>query len=922
MAEVKTMRLNKVLREFNISLDRAVEYLSSKGYEVESRPTTKISSEEYQILLEEFQTDKSKKVASKEVGEEKRKEKEEIRIASERELEEKQKKIEASKKLIKAEVKLEGPKTLGKIDLEGKTPKAKEEKTPQDKKEVTTPVNKETSDKNQESTEVKMPDSDASKIIQKEISSEKKEVLPSKEKVSAPIKKETIAKIDATKNSEKSISESEKVVTQYKKLDGPKVTGEKIDLTQFKKPEKKKKETTDADKEKRSKRRRISKGPAKGNGRGGNQNNRGGRKKPAHTPKEEPSEAEVQKQVRETLEKLQGKSSKGKGAKYRREKRDVHRQKTEDDQALQDAESKLLKVTEFVTVSEVATMMDVPVTQIISACMSLGMMVTMNQRLDAETLTIVADEFDYSVEFITADIEESIQVEEDAPEDLTNRAPIVTVMGHVDHGKTSLLDYVRKENVIAGESGGITQHIGAYSVTLEDGQQITFLDTPGHEAFTAMRARGTQVTDLAIIVIAADDDIMPQTKEAISHAQAAGVPIVFAINKIDRPTANPDKIKEGLAQMNLLVEDWGGKIQSHDISAKTGDGVNELLEKVLLEAELLELKANPNKVANGTVVEAFLDKGRGYVSTILVQGGTLKIGDYLLAGQCSGKVKAMHDERGNKIKEAGPATPISILGLDGAPQAGDKFNVFDDEREAKGIASKRTQLQREQSVRTQRHITLDEIGRRIALGDFKELNVILKGDVDGSVEALTDSFLKLSTDEIQVNIIHKGVGAITESDVLLASASDAIIIGFNVRPMGNARQIADKEEIDIRMYSIIYAAINDLKDAMEGMLSPEMKEEITGTAEIRETFKISKIGTIAGCMVISGKIYKDSGIRLIREGVVVYTGELSSLKRFKDDAKEVAKGYDCGMQIKNYNDIKENDVIECFREVAIKKKLK
>ena len=924
MAEVKTMRLNKVLREFNISLDRAVEYLSSKGYEVESRPTTKISSEEYQILLEEFQKDKSKKVASKEVGEEKRKEKEEIRIASERELEEKQKKIEASKKLIKAEVKLKGPKTLGKIDLEGKTAKPKEEKSPQDKKEVITPAKKEISVKNEETTEVKIPDSSASKIIKKEISTEKNEVLPAKEqeKVSAPIKKETNVKIDETKKSEKSITESEKVVTQYKKLDGPKITGEKIDLTQFKKPEKKKKETTDADKEKRSKRRRISKGPAKGNGRGGNQNNRGGRKKPAHTPKEEPSEAEVQKQVRETLEKLQGKSSKGKGAKYRREKRDVHRQKTEDDQALQDAESKLLKVTEFVTVSEVATMMDVPVTQIISACMSLGMMVTMNQRLDAETLTIVADEFDYLVEFITADIEESIQVEEDAPEDLTNRAPIVTVMGHVDHGKTSLLDYVRKENVIAGESGGITQHIGAYSVTLEDGQQITFLDTPGHEAFTAMRARGTQVTDLAIIVIAADDDIMPQTKEAISHAQAAGVPIVFAINKIDRPTANPDKIKEGLAQMNLLVEDWGGKIQSHDISAKTGDGVNELLEKVLLEAELLELKANPNKVANGTVVEAFLDKGRGYVSTILVQGGTLKIGDYLLAGQCSGKVKAMHDERGNKIKEAGPATPISILGLDGAPQAGDKFNVFGDEREAKGIASKRTQLQREQSVRTQRHITLDEIGRRIALGDFKELNVILKGDVDGSVEALTDSFLKLSTDEIQVNIIHKGVGAITESDVLLASASDAIIIGFNVRPMGNARQIADKEEIDIRMYSIIYAAINDLKDAMEGMLSPEMKEEITGTAEIRETFKISKIGTIAGCMVISGKIYKDSGIRLIREGVVVYTGELSSLKRFKDDAKEVAKGYDCGMQIKNYNDIKENDVIECFREIAIKKKLK
>jgi len=550
------------------------------------------------------------------------------------------------------------------------------------------------------------------------------------------------------------------------------------------------------------------------------------------------------------------------------------------------------------------------------------MMVTMNQRLDAETLSIVAEEFGYEVEFVTADIEESIDREVDAPEDLEPRAPIVTVMGHVDHGKTSLLDYIRKENVIAGESGGITQHIGAYGVELEGGQKIAFLDTPGHEAFTAMRARGAQVTDLAIIVVAADDDIMPQTKEAISHAQAASVPIVFAINKIDKPNANPDKIKEGLANMNLLVEDWGGKIQSHDISAKTGEGVKELLEKVLLEAELLELTANPNRQANGTVVEAFLDKGRGYVSTVLVQGGTLKVGDYVLAGQHSGKVKAMQDERGNNVKEAGPSNPVSVLGLDGAPQAGDKFNVFEDEREAKSIATKRTQLQREQSVRTQRHITLDEIGRRIALGDFKELNIILKGDVDGSVEALTDSLLKLSTEEIQVNIIHKAVGPITESDVLLASASDAIIIGFNVRPMGNARQIADKEEIDIRTYSIIYDAINDVKDAMEGMLSPEMKEEITGTAEIRETFKISKVGTIAGCMVLTGKIFRNSGIRLIREGVVVYTGELASLKRFKDDVKEVAKGYDCGIQIKNYNDIYENDIIEAFQEVAVKKKLK
>ena len=566
-------------------------------------------------------------------------------------------------------------------------------------------------------------------------------------------------------------------------------------------------------------------------------------------------------------------------------------------------------------------MMDVSPTEIISACMTLGMMVTLNQRLDAETLSIVAEEFGYKVDFVTAEIEEeSIEVE-DLPEDLEHRPPIVTVMGHVDHGKTSLLDYIRKENVIAGESGGITQHIGAYGVQLQDGQKITFLDTPGHEAFTAMRARGAQVTDLAIIVIAADDDIMPQTKEAISHAQAASVPIVFAINKIDKPNSNPDKIKEGLSNMNLLVEDWGGKIQSHDISALKGDGVNELLEKVLLEAELLELKANPNKDANGTVVEAFLDKGRGYVSTILVQAGTLKIGDFVLAGKNSGKIKAMHDERGNEIKKAGPSTPISILGLDGAPQAGDKFSVYSDEREAKQIATKRTQLQREQTVRTQKHITLDEIGRRIALGEFKELNIILKGDVDGSVEALTDSLQKLSTEEIQVNIIHKAVGAITESDVLLASASDAIVVGFNVRPMGNARQIADKEQIDIRTYSIIYDAINDVKDAMEGMLSPDFKEEVTGLCEVRETFKISKIGTIAGCMVTKGKIVRNSEIRLIREGVVVYTGKLSSLKRFQDDAKEVTKGFDCGLQIKDYKDIKVGDEIEGFINVAIKKKI-
>ena len=691
-------------------------------------------------------------------------------------------------------------------------------------------------------------------------------------------------------------------------------------MDEFKKKEK------GVEEARKRKRKRISKdaSPKPNNRNNNNNQNRQGanRGRSNQQPvKAEPTDEEVQKQIRETLEKLQGKSSKSKGAKYRRDKRDQHRQKTEDEQAEQEASSKILKVTEFITVGEIATLMEISSTEIISACMSLGIMVTMNQRLDAETLSIVADEFGYQVEFVKTELEESIVEEEDQVSDLESRAPIVTVMGHVDHGKTSLLDYIREENVIAGESGGITQHIGAYSVMLKDDQKITFLDTPGHEAFTAMRARGAQVTDIAIIVIAADHDIMPQTKEAISHAQAAGVPLIFAINKVDKPNANPDKIKEALAGMNLMVEEWGGKIQSQDISALKGTGVKELLERVLLEAELLELKANPNRKSKGTVVEAFLDKGRGYVSTILVQTGTLEIGDYILAGKHSGKIKAMFDERGNPLISVPPSTPVSILGLDGAPQAGDNFHVLEDEKEAKQIAAKRTQLLREQNVRTQRHITLDEIGRRIALGEFKELNMILKGDVDGSVEALTDSLQKLSTDEIQVNIIHKGVGAITESDVLLASASDAIVIGFNVRPMGNARAIADKEEIDIRSYSIIYDAINDVKDAMEGMLSPEMKEEITGTAEIRETYKISKVGTIAGCMVTSGKIYRNSGIRLIREGVVVFSGNLASLKRFKDDVKEVAKGYDCGIQIKNYNDIKELDLLECFQEVAVKKKL-
>lgn len=916
MADQPSIRLNKVLRELNISLDRAVEFLAQKGMDVEARPTTKITTEVYDTLLDEFVTDKSKKDASHEVSEEKRKEKEDLRVIQEKKEQDRLEQI-AKREILKSNrVAVEKPKTLGKIDLDlvsGKKKDVKKE-TP---KEAEPPVVAEVKTE-AIVTEVK-------EDIPLETTTEQEDtpvvvspaVVEVPEKVAAPE-----VTIPPTVEGE---PENETLKTQYQKLSGPKKTGQTINLDEVNKKEK-----TVEDARKR-KRKRISKDvkPSPNPGGGNNatnrnnagklNNNRGPRQEVVK--KEEPSEEEVQKQIRETLEKLQGKSNKSKGAKYRRDKRVQHRQKSEEEMAQMEADSKLLKVTEFITVGEVATMMDISSTEIISACMSLGIMVTMNQRLDAETLSIVADEFGYDVSFEKADLEDNIIDEVDSEEDLMPRAPIVTVMGHVDHGKTSLLDYIREENVIAGESGGITQHIGAYGVTLEKGQKITFLDTPGHEAFTAMRARGAQVTDIAIIVVAADDDIMPQTKEAISHAQAAGVPIIFAINKIDKPDANPEKIKEALAGMNLMVEEWGGKIQSHDVSSLKGTGVNELLEKVLLEAELLELKANPSRKSRGTVVEAFLDKGRGYVSTVLVQNGTLKMGDYMLAGKHSGKVKAIVNERGVSLTEATPATPVSVLGLDGAPQAGDTFMILEDEKEAKQIAAKRTQLIREQSVRTQRHITLDEIGRRIALGDFKELNIILKGDVDGSVEALTDSLQKLSTSEIEINIIHKGVGAITESDVLLASASDAIVIGFNVRPMGNARTIADKEEIDIRSYSIIYDAINDIKDAMEGMLSPEMREEITGTAQIRETFKISKIGTIAGCMVTTGKILRNSGIRIIREGVVIHTGSLISLKRFKDDAKEVAKGYDCGLQIKNYNDIKIDDVIEGFQEIAVKKSL-
>ena len=932
MSEERVIRINKVLRELNISLDRAVDFLKEKGHEIESSPNAKISQEEYKVLCGQFSADKGNKVASLEVSEEKRKEKEALKRELEKEQEAKrlQEEERQRQEIIKAKAVLSGPKAIGKIDLDPKKPEVKSEKPISEEKPV-------------EAVE-KVVEEKVSEPIKAEVKEEIQEVK--KPEIVKPVKE---VEVKSETSSDEAVEE--KIETQYQKLSGATFTGQKIDLSQFEKPKKKKEDPkkdfkkpgtpqaqnaggANAANNNKNKRKRIVKpgtpgAPGANNAAGGPKKEfiKGGAggfnkgKKPI-IQKVEPSEEDVKNQIKETLERLQGKGNKSKSAKYRRDKRDSHRQRVDDELQAQEEGSKTLKVTEFVTVGEIASLMDVPITKVIGTCMSLGIMVTMNQRLDAETLSIVADEFGYEVEFITTDIEEAAVVVEDNPEDLVHRAPIVTVMGHVDHGKTSLLDYIRKANVIAGESGGITQHIGAYGVVLENGEKITFLDTPGHEAFTAMRARGAQVTDIAIIVVAADDEIMPQTKEAISHAQAAGVPMIFAINKVDKPTANPERIKEQLAGMNLLVEDWGGKYQSQDISAKFGQGVPELLEKVLLEAEILELKANPNKPALGTVVEAQLDKGRGYVSTILVQAGTLKVGDYVLAGKNHGKIRAMFDERGHQIKSAGPSTPVSVLGLDGAPTAGDKFNVYEDEREAKQIAAKRTQLQREQSVRTQKHITLAEIGRRIALGQFKELNIILKGDVDGSVEALSDSFSKLSTEEIQINIIHKGVGAITESDVLLASASDAIIIGFNVRPQGNAKQLAEKEEIDIRNYSIIYDAIDDLKDAMEGMLSPEMKEEITGTAEIRELFKVSKVGTIAGCMVTDGKIFRNSKIRLIREGVVIYTGELATLKRFKDDVKEVSKGYDCGMQIKNYNDIRENDLIEGFHEVEVKKKLK
>lgn len=931
----ETIRLNKVLKELNISIDRAVDFLADNGVQIERTPNTRIDQKTYSILVKEFQSDAAQKAASEEVVINKIPER-----SPEPKKEEPESKPKPVEKIPTTRIELEGPKKIGKIDLDQinkpKTDKKKSEpeaekpiKQEEIKKEVEQPK-VEAKKEVPTSEKVEAPKAEEKKEEKVEKTVDKKEIAKPEKKESK--KEKAAAKPEAKEDKEADPNKPEVIETVYKKLEGPNFTGKTLDLSEFEKDKKlaeDRKEKQKQEREKRKKRKRIRKdvkvSDVKPSTPTGNKRlNQQTKRRPARRkPQAELTEEEVSKQIKETLEKLTNKNVKSRGAARhrrdrRKERREIHAMEMEAKEM-----DKTLHVTEFVTVNELASLMDVGVTEVISACMALGIMVTMNQRLEADTIQLVADDFGYEVEF--TNVEEELEIEddiEDDPKDLVKRAPIVTVMGHVDHGKTSLLDYIRKANVIAGESGGITQHIGAYNVTLENKEKITFLDTPGHEAFTAMRARGAQVTDIAIIVIAADDQVMQQTREAISHAQAAEVPIIFAINKIDKPTANPDKVKEQLSSMNLLVEEWGGTIQSQDISAKQGLNIDELLEKVLLEAEILELKANPKRPATGTVVEASLDKGRGYVATILVQNGSLRVGDYIVAGSNHGKVRAMLDERGNTVKVAGPSTPVTILGLDGAPTAGDKFRVFEDEHEAKQVASKREQLQREQTIRTQKHITLDEIGRRIALGDFQELNIILKGDVDGSVEALTDSLQNLSTEEIQVNILHKGVGQITESDVLLASASDAVIIGFNVRPGATAKELAEKEEIEIRNYSIIYDAINDLKEAMEGMLSPELKEQVIGEIEIRETFKVSKIGTIAGCMVLNGKVTRSSKIRLIRDGVVIHDGELASLKRFKDDVREVTKGYECGLNIKNYNDIEIGDIIEAYETVEVKKKLK
>jgi translation initiation factor IF-2 len=942
-----TIRLSKAAKEFNVGMGTILDFLAKKGFQVDSSPNTKLTAEMYALLVKEYQGEREVKNEAKKLGDlsykggsvsvdstpqtsgsQEEDEDAEVVIrtttispstpkpaketkpepAKETKTEpEPAKPEETEPEPVKEEPAKEEPipegtiKVVGKIDLESLNPKKKDKKKEEkgQKTEGQEPKKQEPKKKEERKPEPKKP-----------------EPKKPEEKKPEPKKPEQPA-------------EPKFIKTEVQKLEGPKIL-DKIELPEERKRSKQQPvASSEGGDGKKKKRKRISGKPENGSGKPSEQpqgkqkpKKDKGKQQPKQEEKVELSDEEVSKQIRDTLARLSP-MGKSKTSKHRREKRQQVAGSMMEEQLRQQEEQSVLKVTEFVTANDLAVMMGVPVTKVIATCMGLGMPVSINQRLDAEALSVVASEFGYQVDFVSADVQEAIaETEEvDREEDLVPRAPVVTVMGHVDHGKTKLLDYIRNTNVVAGEAGGITQHIGAYEVTTSSGKKITFLDTPGHEAFTAMRARGAKMTDVAIIVIATDDNVMPQTVEAINHAQAAGVPIVFALNKIDKPTANPDKIREQLSKMNILVESWGGKYQEQEIAAKTGLNVEELLEKVLLEAEFLDLKANPNRLAKGTVIESALDKGRGFVAKILVQNGTLRIGDMVLAGTNFGKVKAMFNDHNQKIKEAGPSTPVLLLGLNGAPQPGDTFNVMTDEREVKDIATRREQLQREQARRTSPHITLDEIGRRIAIGDFKELNIIVKADVDGSVEALSDSLLKLSTEEVQVNVIHKSVGAISESDIMLASASNAVIVGFNVRPTVQARKLAEQEKIDIRIYSIIYTAIEEIKAAIEGMLAPEIEEVVTCNLEIRETFKISKVGTIAGCMVLDGKITRNTKIRIIRDGIVIYTGTLGSLKRFKDDVKEVPAGMDCGLNIENFNDIKVGDIIEGYTEKEVARKL-
>ncbi len=945
MAEI---RLSKLTKQFSIGLARLVDFLNEKGANVEMNPNAKVSDEYLPAIEAKFGEDLKLKKDSEKVT---IKLKEIIEMGSKKKDKTEEEDVPEREVVIKSNV------------LNTELPKAQVEEKPAEPKQEPVkeePVQQEgglkivdkidLSQFDKKKPQVKEEQPETVETVPAEPETAPAEPEPAQTPAESPV--EEIPEVPAEEPEVEEKPQPREVKIEVERLAGPKVV-DKIDLSQFDKKKKKKKRErigkegsqkvdvtkVEADNKVKKDKNKGGQGQQQNNGqkqqRPGdqqqgknnkkNRRDRGGDKfKPMTEAEQEEMQKEIQKQIKETYARMNENKKGNFGAKHRKEKRELASQRMQEEMEMQELEQKVLKVTEFVTVNDLATLMNnTPVTKVIGACMSLGMMVSINQRLDAETLVLVAEEFGYEVEFVTANLTDAIaQGEaEDTEEDLLPRPPVITVMGHVDHGKTSLLDYIRKANVIAGEAGGITQHIGAYNVKLPDGQRITFLDTPGHEAFTAMRARGAKMTDVAIIIIAADDCIMPQTVEAINHAQAAGVPMIFAINKIDKPGANPDKIREQLSNMNILVEDWGGKYQCQEISAKKGINVDLLLEKVLLEAEMLELKANPNKRATGAVIESSLDKGRGYLATILVQNGTMKVGDVMLSGCFTGRVKAMFNERGQKVEKAGPSTPVSVLGLNGAPTAGETFNIMADEKEAKDIANKREQLIRIQGIKTQKHMTLEEIGRRIAIGNFKELNVIVKGDVDGSIEALSDSIIKLSTEEVRVNVIHKAVGAISESDILLAAASDAIIIGFQVRPMPSARKLAEKEEIEIRLYSVIYDCINELKSGIEGMLEPEQKEVVTATAEVQETFKISKVGTIAGCIVREGKLQRTAKVRVIRDGIVIYTGELGSLKRFKDDVKEVAMGQDCGLNIQGYNDIKIGDVVEAYTIEEIKRTL-